>query len=247
MDLLNVLLFVIVGFLAQLVDGTLGMAYGVLSTSFLLSLGIPPANASAAVHTAEVFTTGASGLSHYKQGNLNRKLIKKLIPAGVVGGIIGVLVLTNFPKSLVRPFVAAYLFVMGAIILYKAFRKLPIKEITTKIRRLAIVGGFFDAVGGGGWGPIVSSTLIARGNSPRYTIGSVNFAEFFVTAAQVIVFLGVIGLVHLEAIIGLIMGGILAAPLSAIACKKIPHRALMVVIGILIIVLSIRTIAMVIL
>ncbi len=247
MDIFNILLFTAVGFFAQLIDGALGMAYGVSSTSFLLSLGIPPANASAAVHTAEIFTSGASGISHYKQGNLNKKLIKKLIPAGVVGSILGVLAITSFQNSLVKPFVAVYLFVMGAIILYKAFKRIQTKEITTKIKRLAIIGGFFDAVGGGGWGPIVTSTLIARGNHPRYTIGSVNLAEFFVTIVQVGLFLAILGLVHLEVIIGLIVGGVIAAPFGAIVCRKISHKALMVIVGILIMALSIRTIVMVIL
>lgn len=236
------IVYIIVGFIAQMIDGALGMGYGVSSTSFLLSLGIPPVAASASVHTAEVFISGVSGLAHLRFGNVDKKLFKKLLIPGVIGGILGVFFLTSVPGKTIKPFVAFYLFIMGLIILRKAFKKIEQKEVKTKLVPLGVVGGLFDAIGGGGWGPIVTSTLVARGHNPRFTIGSVNLAEFFVTIAQVATFLTIIGLVHWQIIVGLIIGGVLAAPLAAYVCKRIPSRALMIMVGLLIMALSIRTI-----
>jgi len=236
------IVYVIVGFIAQMIDGSLGMAYGVSSTSFLLSLGIPPVTASASVHTSEIFTTAVSGLSHLKFGNVDKMVFKKLLIPGVLGGILGAYILTAIPGETIKPFVAFYLLIMGLVILWKAFRKVKEKKVNTKLFPLGISGGFFDAIGGGGWGPIVTSTLVARGNNPRFSIGSVNLAEFFVTIAEVATFLAVIGLVHSRIIVGLIIGGVLAAPLAAYVCKRLPSRALMVIVGLLVIGLSIRTI-----
>jgi len=172
--------FVIVGFAAQLIDGAIGMAYGVSSNAFLLSLGIPPAVSSASVHIAEVFTTGVSGLSHLKFGNVSRKLVARLIIPGIVGGVVGAFILTQIPGDVIKPFISIYLAIMGCYIIWKIFRKKKgFTEVEKGVGILAVVGGFFDAIGGGGWGPIVTSTLVARGNHPRYTIGSVNASEFF--------------------------------------------------------------------
>ncbi|TKJ31419.1 hypothetical protein CEE39_07175 [bacterium (candidate division B38) B3_B38] len=239
---LNIVVFIIVGFIAQIIDGALGMAYGVSSTSFLLSIGIPPAAASASVHTAEVFTTFVSGVSHLKFGNVDKKLFKKLLIPGIIGGVIGAYVLTAVPGKTIKPFIGAYLLIMGLMILRKAFKKIREKRVETKLIPLATAGGFFDAIGGGGWGPIVTSTLMARGHNPRFTIGSVNLSEFFVTVAEAATFFAILGLIHWQVIVGLLIGGVLAAPMAAYVCKRLPSRALMIIVGILITVLSIRTI-----
>ena len=238
----TIVLFTMVGFIAQMIDGALGMAYGVSSTTFLLSIGITPAMASASVHTAEIFTTCISGLSHLKIGNVDKKLFTKLLIPGVIGGALGAYLLVSIPGKIVRPFVALYLLIMGIMILQKAFKKTQDRKIKTKLFPLGLIGGFFDAIGGGGWGPIVTSTLVARGHNPRYTIGSVNLAEFFVTITEVATFLKMIGLVQWQIIIGLIIGGVIAAPLSAYICKRLPSKTLMIIVGTLIIALSIRTI-----
>lgn len=234
-------LFCAAGFLAQIIDGSLGMAYGVSSNSFLLALGVPPAPASASVHAAEVFTTGVSGFAHWRLGNFDRRLFTRLLLPGVIGGVVGAYLLTNLPGEQIRPWVSAYLVFMGAWIIFKAFRKAP--HVTTKsgVRRLGLAGGFLDAIGGGGWGPVVTSTLLANGNHPRTVIGSVNSAEFFVTLAQSLTFVLTIGLVHWQIILGLMAGGVLAAPLAALVCKRMPTRPLMVVVGVLIVALSART------
>lgn len=237
----NIILFIVVGFIAQMIDGALGMGYGVTSTSFLLGIGIAPAPASASVHAAEIFSTGVSGFSHWRLGNVDKSLFLKLLVPGIIGGVIGAYILTSIPGGKIKPFIALYLLFMGIVILYKAFRKIKPKKVTNKIGILGLVGGFFDAVGGGGWGPIVTSTLLARGNNPRLTIGSINLVEFFVTIAESIAFILTIGLVHWKIIIGLTIGGVAAAPLAAISCKKIPSRTLLAMVGVLIIALSVRT------
>jgi uncharacterized protein len=241
----KVLFFMLVGFIAQMIDGALGMAYGVSSTSFLLGLGVPPALASSSVHVAEVFTTGVSGLSHLKLGNVNKKLFQSLVLPGVIGVITGAYVLTTLDEKLIKPFVAAYLMIMGIVIIKKAFKKVQeeIKE-PKKIAVLAIFGGFMDAVGGGGWGPIVASTLISKGHSPRYTIGSVNLAEFFIAVAGAGTFIALIGLGNWQIITGLVIGGSFAAPFAAYLCKKFKPKTLMIMVGILIIGLSLRTLWM---
>jgi uncharacterized membrane protein YfcA len=232
----------LVGFTAQMVDGCLGMAYGVCSNTFLLSMGIPPAAASASVHAAEIFTTMASGLSHFKLGNVDRKLFEKLLVPGIIGGITGAYILVSVPGDALKPFISAYLIIIGIVIFRKAFKRPEVKEVAGNIVPLGLAGGFFDAVGGGGWGPIVTSTLIARGNHPRFTIGSVNTAEFFVTISESFVFILTIGLLHWNIIAGLIIGGVIAAPLAAKICRIIPTRMLMMLVGLVVIALSIRTI-----
>lgn len=238
----NLFNFILVGFFAQMIDGALGMAYGVFSNSFLLSLGVPPALASASVHTAEIFTTGVSGLSHLKFGNVKKQLLFKLLIPGIIGGALGAYILTSIPGKTIKPIIAVYLLIMGVLIIRKSFQMANHKEreATGNLVPLGLAGGFFDAIGGGGWGPIVTSTLIVKGNNPRFTIGSVNLAEFFVTLTEAITFFAFIKLVHLKVILGLIIGGVAAAPLAAFTCKKLPARLLMVVVGVLIILLSCR-------
>ncbi len=235
------LLFVAVGFAAQLVDGAIGMAYGLFSTTILLSLGIQPAVASASVHAAEVVTTGASGLSHWRFGNINPLMLRRLALSGVVGGSIGAYLLANVDGDTIRPFVSAYLAVMGIWVLSKAIRTRRLEERTPRfISPLGFVGGFMDAVGGGGWGPIVTSTLVGQGLRPRSAVGSSCGAEFFMTTSVSITFVMTIGLDLWPIILGLIVGGVVAAPFGAYLAAKLPDRPLMILVGVTIVILGMR-------
>ena len=229
-----------IGFLAQLVDGALGMAYGVLSNTALLTMGIPPAQASALVHTAEIFTTGASAASHIHHRNVDWRLVLRLGIAGVLGAILGAWILSNIDVAAARRLVYLYLLVMGIYILFKSAR---IAQTRTKpagwTMPLGFGAGFLDASGGGGWGPMVTSTLIGSGHAPRQTVGSVNATEFFVTIAASATFFVEIGASHLHHLLPLVLGGILAAPFGGWAVKHVPARALMVAVGALIVTLSI--------
>ncbi|MBX9853247.1 MAG: sulfite exporter TauE/SafE family protein [Cytophagaceae bacterium] len=238
----EILIFILVGFVAQMIDGALGMAYGVSSTSMMLSAGVSPELASAGVHTAEVFTSGASGLSHLFHGNVNKKLFKNLIIPGTIGAVLGAYVLTSIDGNAIKPFVSAYLLFMGMLIIKKAFNKIKKKTKTKRLAPLALVGGFVDSVGGGGWGPVVSSTLIGKGRNPKYTIGSVNLAEFFVAVASASVFTIILGFQNWKIVLGLIIGGVIAAPLAAIIVGRIKTKPLMIIVGCLIIGLSLNTI-----
>ena len=230
----------LVGLLAQLVDGSLGMAYGITSTSFLIGIGATPAAASGAVHVAEIFTTAFSGISHIKFGNVHKDLFKKLVIPGVIGGILGAYILTSIDGKLIKPYITVYLLLMGLFILRKAF--ILIKHNNKKIkhvRKLALAGGFLDAIGGGGWGPIVTSTLIGQGNSPRHTIGSVNTAEFFVSFATGITFILLGSAGHWILVAGLIIGGLFSAPFAAYLTSKLSTKKLLVAVGFLITAISI--------
>jgi uncharacterized membrane protein YfcA len=238
----SILTFVLVGFLAQVVDGALGMGYGVISTSFLLSFGVPPAMASASVHTAEVFVTGASGIAHLGNGNVERRLVMRLVVPGVIGGVLGAYVLTEIPGERIRPVVALYLLVIGAVILRRALAQRAPRLRLVRLAPLGFVGGFLDSVGGGGWGPIVTSTLLVQGQAPRSAIGSVNLTEFFITVAQAATFWALLGEVQWPVALGLLGGGVLAAPLAAYACRRLPARVVMGLVGALVLVLSLRTI-----
>jgi uncharacterized protein len=243
----NILPYILVGFVAQMIDGALGMAYGVSSNTFLLSLGIPPAAASASVHMAEVVTTGISGFSHWKLGNVDWKLVRRLLLPGVIGGVIGAYVLTSINGEIIKPYIAAYLLIMGGVIIYKAYTIKPRQKMDDyhgpRVSLLGLFGGFCDAIGGGGWGPVVTSTLVAGGKYPRTAIGSVNFSEFFITFAESVTFVLTLSLgQYWRIILGLLIGGAVAAPLAAILAQKLPVKTLMIVVGVLIILLSIRTI-----
>lgn len=231
---------ILVGLLAQLVDGSLGMAYGITSTSFLIGIGATPAAASGAVHVAEIFTTAFSGISHIKFGNVHKDLFKKLVVPGVIGGILGAYILTSIDGKLIKPYVTVYLLLMGLFILRKAF--VLIKHNNKKIkhvRKLALTGGFLDAIGGGGWGPIVTSSLIGQGNSPRHTIGSVNTAEFFVSFATGITFILLGSAGHWILVAGLIIGGLFSAPFAAYLTSKLSTKKLLIAVGFLITAISI--------
>lgn len=238
------LIFFCIGIFAQLVDGTLGMGYGATSTSFLLAYGVPPVISSTGVHVAEMFTTGASAISHHRFGNINKKLVKHLLIPGVLGSITGAYLLSDvIDGDVIKPFIALYMIVLAVIIIKKALKKNIVKKKTKSLDLLASFGGFMDAVGGGGWGPIVTSTLLGRGRNPRYTIGSVNAAEFAVSFASGITFMLFGGIHGWQVIIGLILGGVIAAPLGAYLVNRIPRKPMMIAVGILIILLSLRTLS----
>jgi uncharacterized protein len=238
------LVFFFIGVFAQLVDGTLGMGYGATSTSFLLAYGVPPVVSSTGVHVAEMFTTGVSAISHHRFGNINKKLVKHLLIPGVLGSITGAYLLSDVINGEdIKPFIAVYMILLAIIIIRKALKKSIIKKKTKKLGILAAFGGFMDAVGGGGWGPIVTSTLLGRGRNPRYTIGSVNAAEFAVSFASGITFMLFGGIHGWQVIIGLILGGVIAAPLGAYLVNKIKRKPMMIAVGILIILLSLKTLS----
>jgi uncharacterized protein len=237
----DILFYILAGFAAQLVDGALGMAYGLTASSFLISFGVPPAPASATVHAAEVFTTGCSGLSHHYFGNVDKKLFWRLLIPGVLGAAIGAYVLASLPGERFAPFVSAYLLILGIVIIVKAFREFPPVVITTYVTPLGFFGALVDALGGGGWGPVVASTLLARGNHARLTVGTVNAVEFFVTLTASVVFFLTLGLTNWKIILGLAVGGIMAAPIGAYAVKRVPLKPLMFFVGLLIVTLSVRT------
>jgi len=245
----EILIFVAVGFAAQLVDGALGMAYGLTATSVLLGLGTAPAVASASVHAAEVFTTAASGLAHWRLGNVALRLLLRLAVPGALGGALGAWVLSDLPGEKVRPFVDAWLLAMAGLILWRVVRTPPAHAATETAEQamprgrtagLGLAGGFLDAIGGGGWGPMVAGTLLGGGGAPRRMIGSTNAAEFFVTLTIAATFLGTIGLDLWPVITGLVIGGVLAAPLAAVVAKHLSPRLLMVVIGCVIALLALR-------
>ena len=238
------LVFFAIGVFAQLVDGTLGMGYGATSTSFLLAYGVPPVVSSTAVHVSEMFTTGASALSHHKFGNINKKLVKHLLIPGVLGSITGAYLLSDVINGdVIKPFIAVYMIILAVVIIKKALKKTIVKKKTKKLSVLAAFGGFMDSVGGGGWGPIVTSTLLGRGRNPRYTIGSVNAAEFAISFASGITFMLFGGIHGWQVIIGLIAGGVIAAPIGAFLVNKIKRKPMMVAVGILIILLSLKTLS----
>lgn len=243
---LDILPFIAVGFAAQIVDGALGMAFGVLTQTMLVAvLGVPPATASASVHIVEVFTTGASGVSHWYHRNVDWKLFWRLVPAGVIGGVSGAYLLSSIDASAARPFVMAYLALIGVYLLYKAItlNLEPHFKDPQTTRPLALAGGFLDAAGGGGWGPVVTSNLLVQGSDPRKTVGTVNTAEFLLTLSISATFLMTLGLsAFTHAVIGLIIGGIAAAPFGAIFAKKIKPRFLLGAVAVVLIGTSIFSI-----
>jgi uncharacterized membrane protein YfcA len=237
--------FIAIGFTAQLIDGALGMAFGVISQTLLVSIGLPPAAASASVHLVEVFTTGASGASHIWHRNVDWGLFWRLVPFGVAGGVLGAYVLSNIDASAARPFVMAYLTLIGFYLLYRAvnLHAEPRFEDPKTTRPLALVGGFLDAAGGGGWGPVVTSNLLVQGGEPRRTIGTVNSAEFLLSLTVSLTFLFTLGLEAFTiATVGLILGGVLAAPLGAYFAKHMRPRLLLFAVSIVLIATSVYSI-----
>ncbi|HWM83833.1 MAG TPA: sulfite exporter TauE/SafE family protein [Pseudolabrys sp.] len=229
----------LIGFAAQLVDGALGMAFGVISTSAMLAMGLPPAHASAVVHTAEIFTTGASAASHIWHRNVDWRLVIRLGVAGVIGAVLGAWLLSNVDSTAARPLIGLYLLAMGIFILLKAWRLSPARDTPAKwVPSVGFVAGFLDASGGGGWGPVATSTLIGSGHAPRTAVGSVNTTEFFVTTAAATTFFIELGVAPVQELLALVIGGVLAAPLGGWMVKRIPARVLMLGVGVLVVGLS---------
>ena len=233
---------ILAGFAAQLVDGALGMGYGVTCTTILLSLGVNLPVISGSIHTAEMFSSGISGYSHYRFGNVNKKLFRALLIPGVIGAIIGAVALSKLGveyADYVRPILAAYTLILGLRILMSVF----VKRKAQKVKRvgwLAGAGGFLDSFGGGGWGPLVTSTLISKGRTPKYVIGSVSLTEFFVTLASALTFFTMLGISHWQVIAGLVLGGLIAAPIAARLVGKLPLKTMFIAVGGLVIFWSIR-------
>ncbi|MEP9401827.1 sulfite exporter TauE/SafE family protein [Sphingomonas sp. VNH70] len=232
--------FIAAGFAAQLVDGALGMAFGVISSTLLVSvIGLPPATASASVHLVECFTTGVSGISHALHKNVNWKLFWRLVLPGVAGGVTGAYILSTLDASVTRPFVMTYLALIGVYLLWRGLRHPPEPREPKVIAPLGLIGGFLDAAGGGGWGPVVTSNLLVQGSAPRTTIGTVNTVEFFLTLSVSLTFLLNLGLsAFTTAVSGLLIGGIIAAPFGAIIAKRVPARALLILVGIVLTITS---------
>ena len=233
-SLLDILPFVAVGFAAQLVDGALGMAFGVISTTLLVSIGVPPAAASAGVHTVEVFTTGVSGISHIAHRNIDCKLFARLAIPGVIGGVLGAYVLTQIDAETVKPFVLAYLSAIGLFLIWRGFHYPPEHKAPKVVEPLGLAGGFLDAAGGGGWGPVVTGNLLVQGAEPRRTIGTVNASEFILTVSISITFIATLGWAAFTmATFGLLIGGIIAAPMGAWAAKAIAPKKLLILVGVI--------------
>ena len=215
------------------------MAFGVISSTLLVSLGVPPAAASAGVHAVEVFTTGASAISHSLHKNVNWKLFRRIVIPGVIGGILGAYVLTAIPAESARPLVLAYLALIGAYLLWRGLRHDHQERKPRIVEPLGLIGGFLDAAGGGGWGPVVTSNLLVQGAHPSKVIGTVNTAEFFLSATISVTFLlSLRAEAFTIAMAGLLIGGLAAAPLGGLVAKKLPARLLLVMVSVVLILTS---------
>lgn len=233
-DIAYLLPFIAVGFAAQLVDGALGMAFGVISNTLLVAvLGVPPAVASQRVHLVECFTTATSGISHLLHGNIDKRLFFRLLIPGITGGLLGAYVLTSFDADVVKPFVLLYLSAIGLYLLWRGILYPPKIQEAKMIAPLGLLGGFLDAAGGGGWGPVVTSNLLIQGADPRKVVGTVNAVEFFLTISVSAAFIYHLGLADVAgATLGLLIGGIAAAPLGAWAAKHFPAKQMLIMVGI---------------
>ena len=230
--------FVAIGLLAQLVDGALGMAYGLTASSLLQAMGVPPPVASATVHAAELATTAVSGASHGLAGNVDWALMRRLAIPGMVGGGLGAWFLGEVDWPWLRVVVAVWLLAMGAMLLARALHWREAPARTRGVTLLGFLAGGLDAIGGGGWGSLTTTRLMARNIEPRIAVGTANAAEFFVTCAISAVFFSTIGITHLQIIAGLLVGGVIAAPLAAIFARRLPVRALLGAVGVVVMSLS---------
>lgn len=236
-------MFIGVGFVAQLIDGLLGMGYGVVTQIFLMGAGVPLASVSSSIHTAEMFTSGVSGYSHYRFGNVNRRLFRALLVPGIVGAVAGAALLSWLGEQyvhIVKPLLAIYALLLGVRILRRAFQRNKQKKKVKNVGWLAGAGGFLDSFGGGGWGPLVTSTLLSKGKTPQYVIGSVSLVEFFITLCSALTFFTLIGISHWQIIAGLIIGGTVAAPFAARLAGKLPLRTMFIAVGVMVIFWSLR-------
>ena len=238
-DLSALLPFIAIGFAAQMVDGALGMAFGVISSTLLVSIGVPPATASAGVHTVETFTTAVSGVSHVAHKNVDWRLFARIVIPGMIGGITGAYLLTQVSAEAARPLVLTYLAAIGLYLLWRGARHKHTEREPRIVAPLGLVGGFLDAAGGGGWGPVVTSNLLVQGGSPRKVIGTVNTAEFFLTVTISATFIFALGLeAFTVATVGLLIGGVVAAPLGALVAKRVQPDLLLTVVGIVLTITS---------
>lgn len=236
--------FILVGFGAQMIDGALGMAYGVISSTLLLTLGVPPSRASASVHVAETFTTGVSAISHILHRNVDWKLFAKLIIPGVIGGVTGAYLLSNIDGSVVKPFIQVYLAAIGLYLIWRGFHLPPKPRDPKWVGPLGLAGGFMDATGGGGWGPIVTSNLLLQGSSPRHTIGTVNTVEFILTSSISLTFLIHLGWQAFTTYtLGLLIGGVVAAPFGAMLARHVAPRILFSAVGVILTITSLFGVA----
>ena len=227
--------FILIGFTAQLVDGALGMAFGQISSTILISIGVPPAAASAGVHTAETFTTAVSGISHVAHKNVDWHLFFRIAIPGVIGGVAGAYLLTQISADVARPFVLSYLTILGVYLFYRGVMHRHTERRPRIVEPLGVAGGFLDAAGGGGWGAIVTSNLLVQGSNPRKTIGTVNTAEFFLTVTISATFIAALGWeAFTMATVGLLIGGVLAAPFGAIIAKRVNPDTLLTFVGALV-------------
>ncbi|GAA0270172.1 hypothetical protein GCM10009127_07780 [Alteraurantiacibacter aestuarii] len=233
-DLTALLPYIAVGFAAQLVDGALGMAFGVISNALMVGLmGVPPALASQRVHVVECFTTATSGISHLLHGNIDRKLFFRLLLPGIVGGVLGAYVLTSIDASVIKPVVLVYLTGIGVYLLYRGLTYPPVARTPKRVAALGLLGGFLDAAGGGGWGPVVTSNLLVQGAEPRKVVGTVNAVEFFLTLTISAAFIVQVGFADLAgATLGFLIGGVAAAPIGAFAAKRFSTRMMLIFVGI---------------
>ena len=239
-DLAALLPFIAVGFAAQLVDGALGMAFGVISSTMLVGvLGVPPAQASQRVHLVECFTTAVSGISHLVHGNIDKRLFFRLLIPGVIGGLLGAYVLSSIDAAIVKPFVLLYLCGVGIYLVVRGVFYPPKLRDAKLIEPLGLLGGFLDATGGGGWGPVVTSNLLIQGADPRKVVGTVNSAEFFLTLTISAAFIYHLGIGAVAgATLGLLIGGIVAAPIGAWAAKHFPAKAMLIMVGVVLTITS---------
>ncbi len=232
--LAEILPYIGVGFIAQAIDGALGMAFGVITNTLLVGvLGVAPAQASARVHIVETFTTAISGISHALHRNVDLKLFLRLLIPGVIGGAAGAYLLSNIDGSVVKPFVLGYLTLVGLWLLYRGLFYPPKMKPAKVVEPLGLAGGFLDAVGGGGWGPVVTSNLLVQGAEPRKVIGTVNSVEFFLTLTISITFISQLGIADFAlATIGLLIGGVIAAPFGAIMAKRLQPKTILTAVGV---------------
>ncbi|SHM64327.1 Uncharacterized membrane protein YfcA [Chitinophaga jiangningensis] len=242
--------FLIAGFIFAMIDGAIGMSYGITSTTFSLSMGIPPASASTAVHISEILSNGIAGWMHFKMGNVNKKLFKMLIIPGITGAVIGAYLLSSLEhySTYTKPVVSLYTFILGAIILKRAInikRKASAGESHKKIKRIGILGffgGFIDAIGGGGWGSIVLSSLIAGGRHPRFSLGTVKACRFFIAMLSSLTFVTVLSHVHWDAVVGLVVGSAIASPIAARVSNKISAKTIMLAVSVIVMLASVKSI-----
>lgn len=231
-DLFDLLLFIGAGFIAQLIDGALGMAFGVISTILLISLGVPPAAASAGVHTVETATTAVSAISHVAHRNVEWKLFFRLGIPGIIGGVLGAYVLVSIDAATAKPFILAYLASIGLFLVWRGLGHPPHPKSARVVEPVGLVGGFLDAAGGGGWGPVVTGNLLVQGADPRHTIGTVNTVEFFLAATISGAFVATLGWqAFTVATVGLLIGGVAAAPFGAMVARKAKPKLLLLLVG----------------